>query len=197
MKNLKGTKTAENLLKSFAGESQARMRYTYYASVAKKEGFVQISNIFIETADNEKEHAKRFFKFLNEDTDLAGSALEITAAYPAGGMSTTVENLKAAAAGENEEWTELYPMFADIADEEGFADVAAVYRKIADVEKKHEARYNKLAQNIVDEKVFVKDEEVMWKCNNCGYIHTGLEAPKLCPACAHPQAYFEVFVETY
>lgn len=197
MKQLKGTKTAENLLKSFAGESQARMRYTYYASVAKKEGYVQIHNIFMETADNEKEHAKRFFKFLNEDPELAGKPLEITAAYPAGGMSTTVENLKMAAAGENEEWTELYPMFADQADEEGFRDIAAVYRFIADVEKKHEARYNALAKNIEDGKVFKKDAPVLWKCNNCGYIAEGDEAPQMCPACAHPQAHFEVFVETY
>ena len=197
MKNLKGTKTADNLLKSFAGESQARMRYNYYASAAKKEGYVQISNIFIETADNEKEHAKRFFKFLNEDPELAGTALEITAAYPAGGMSSTVENLKAAAAGENEEWTDLYPSFADTAAEEGFADIAVVYRKIADVEKKHEARYNVLAKNIEEGKVFKKDSAVMWKCNNCGYIFEGEEAPNLCPACAHPQGYFEVFVETY
>jgi len=197
LKNLKGTKTAENLLKSFAGESQARMRYNYYASTAKKEGYVQISNIFTETADNEKEHAKRFFKFLNEDPELAGTGLEITAAYPAGGMSATVDNLKAAAAGENEEWTDLYPSFANTADEEGFADIAAVYRKIAEVEKKHEARYNALAKNIEDGKVFKKDSVVMWKCNNCGYIFEGEEAPMLCPACAHPQAYFEVFVETY
>lgn len=197
MKNLKGTQTAENLLKSFAGESQARMRYNYYASAAKKEGYVQISNIFIETADNEKEHAKRFFKFLNEDPELAGTGLEITAAYPAGGMTTTVENLKAAAAGENEEWTELYPAFADTAEKEGFADIAAVYRMIADVEAKHEARYNALAKNIEEGKVFEKDEVVFWKCDNCGYIHEGTSAPKLCPACAHPQAYFEVFVATY
>lgn len=197
MKNLKGTKTAENLLKSFAGESQARMRYNYYASAAKKEGYVQISNIFTETADNEKEHAKRFFKFLNEDPELAGTPLEITAGYPAGGMITTVENLKMAAAGENEEWTDLYPSFADTADDEGFADIAMIYRKIADVEKKHEARYNALAKNIEEGKVFKKDSAVMWKCNNCGFIFEGEEAPKLCPACAHPQAYFEVFVETY
>lgn len=197
MRTLKGTKTADNLLKSFAGESQARMRYTYYASVAKKEGFLQIANIFIETADNEKEHAKRFFKFLNEDPELAGKPLEINAAYPAGGMSSTVENLKMAAAGENEEWTELYPTFADIADEEGFADIATVYRKIADVEKRHEARYNKLAKNIMGDEVFTKDKEVLWKCDNCGYIHEGLSAPVKCPACAHPQSYFELFVETY
>lgn len=197
MRTLKGTKTAENLLKSFAGESQARMRYTYYASVAKKEGYLQIANIFIETADNEKEHAKRFFKFLNEDIDLAGHPLEITAAYPAGGMSTTADNLKMAAAGENEEWTELYPQFADTAEAEGFDDIAMVYRKIAEVEQRHEARYNKLASNVNDEKVFAKDVTVMWKCDNCGYIHTGVTAPVKCPACAHPQSYFEVFVENY
>ncbi len=194
MKSLKGTKTAENLLKSFAGESQARMRYTYYASIAKKEGFVQISNIFTETADNEKEHAKRFFKFLNED--LKGEAVEIQAGYPIG-MGTTLENLKMAAAGEHEEWTELYPDFANVAEAEGFMEIATVYRKIAEVENKHEARYNKLAQNIMDDKVFKKDEEVLWKCNNCGYIQAGSEAPQKCPACAHPQAHFEVFAETY
>lgn len=197
MRTLKGTKTAENLLKSFAGESQARTRYTYYASQAKKEGFLQIANIFIETAENEKEHAKRFFKFLNEDPDLAGKPLEINAAYPAGGLASTVENLKMAAAGENEEWTDLYPHFADVAEEEGFADIAAVYRKIADVEKRHEARYNKLAANIIDEKVFSKESVVLWKCDNCGYIHEGTSAPVKCPACAHPQSYFELFVETY
>lgn len=197
MRTLKGTKTAENLLKSFAGESQARMRYTYYASVAKKEGYLQIANIFLETAENEKEHAKRFFKFLNEDPELAGKPLEINAAYPAGGMSSTMENLKMAAAGENEEWTDLYPSFADTAEAEGFDDIAMVYRKIADVEQRHEARYNKLASNIMNEKVFEKDEVVLWKCDNCGFIHEGASAPVKCPACAHPQSYFEVFVETY
>lgn len=197
MKKLKGTRTAENLLKSFAGESQARMRYTYYASAAKKEGFMQIANVFIETADNEKEHAKRFFKFLNEDPEIAGKPVEITAGYPAGGLSTTRKNLKMSAAGENEEWTELYPMFADIAEEEGFDDIAMVYRKIAEVEQKHEARFKALAKNIANETVFKKETEVLWKCNNCGYIHTGLEAPIKCPACAHPQSYFEMFVETY
>jgi rubrerythrin len=196
MKSLKGTKTAQNLLKAFAGESQARNRYTYYASIAKKEGYVQISNIFTETADNEKEHAKRFFKFLSADPELNGTALEITADFPIS-LGSTVENLKSAASGENEEWTELYPTFADIADEEGFAEIAAVYRKIADAEKRHETRFSKLAANIENGTVFKKDETVLWKCNNCGYIHEGMEAPKLCPACAHPQAHFEVFVETY
>ncbi|NLK97878.1 rubrerythrin [Defluviitalea saccharophila] len=196
MKSLKGTKTAENLLKSFAGESQARNRYTYYASIAKKEGYVQISNIFTETADNEKEHAKRFFKFLSADPELNGTALQITADYPIA-LGNTLENLKSAAAGENEEWTDLYPAFANVADEEGFPEIAAVYRKIADAEKRHETRFGKLAANIENGTVFKKDEVVLWKCNNCGYIHEGMEAPKLCPACAHPQAHFEVFVETY
>ncbi|KAE9634027.1 rubrerythrin family protein [Defluviitalea raffinosedens] len=196
MNSLKGTKTAENLLKSFAGESQARNRYTYYASIAKKEGYVQISNIFTETADNEKEHAKRFFKFLSADPELNGTALQITADYPIA-LGNTLENLKAAASGENEEWSDLYPAFADVAAEEGFPEIAAVYRKIADAEKRHETRFNKLAANIENGTVFKKDEVVLWKCNNCGYIHEGMEAPKLCPACAHPQAHFEVFVETY
>ena len=196
MKSLKGTRTAENLLKSFAGESQARNRYTYYASVAKKEGYVQIANIFTETADNEKEHAKRFFKFLSADPELNGTALQITADYPIA-LGNTLENLKAAASGENEEWSDLYPAFADIAAEEGFSEIAAVYRKIADAEKRHETRFNKLAANLENGTVFKKDEVVLWKCNNCGYIHEGMEAPKLCPACAHPQAHFEVFVETY
>ncbi|MBM7685844.1 rubrerythrin [Defluviitalea raffinosedens] len=196
MKSLKGTRTAENLLKSFAGESQARNRYTYYASVAKKEGYVQIANIFTETADNEKEHAKRFFKFLSADPELNGTALQITADYPIA-LGNTLENLKAAASGENEEWSDLYPAFADIAAEEGFSEIAAVYRKIADAEKRHETRFNKLAANLENGTVFKKDEVVLWKCNNCGYIHEGTEAPKLCPACAHPQSYFEVFVETY
>jgi rubrerythrin len=196
MKSLKGTRTAENLLKSFAGESQARNRYTYYASVAKKEGYVQIANIFTETADNEKEHAKRFFKFLSADPELNGTALQITADYPIA-LGNTLENLKAAASGENEEWSDLYPAFADVAAEEGFPEIAAVYRKIADAEKRHETRFNKLAANLENGTVFKKDEVVLWKCNNCGYIHEGTEAPKLCPACAHPQSYFEVFVETY
>lgn len=194
MKSLKGTRTAENLMKAFAGESQARNRYTYYSSVAKKEGYVQISSLFLETADNEKEHAKRFFKFLNEE--LNGEVVEITATFPVG-LGDTKANLLAAAAGENEEWTELYPEFADIADEEGFPKVAAVFRKIAEVEKHHEARYRKLAENIENGMVFKKNEVVQWKCNNCGYIHTGEEAVQLCPACAHPQAYFEILAENY
>lgn len=194
MKSLKGTRTAENLMKAFAGESQARTRYTYYASQAKKEGYVQISNIFMETAENEKEHAKRFFKFLNES--LCGQAVEINAAYPVA-LGDTKVNLKAAAEGENEEWTDLYPAFADVADEEGFPQIAHVFREIAEVEERHEARYRKLLSNIENNKVFEKDEEVEWKCNNCGYIHKGKSAPQACPACAHPMGYFEVFKETY
>ncbi len=194
MKSLKGTKTAENLMKSFAGESQARTRYTYYASEARKEGYVQIHNIFMETAENEKEHAKRFFKFLNED--FCGEAIEINADYPVT-LGDTKTNLKAAAAGENEEWTELYPKFADIAEEEGFSEIAYVWREIAEVEERHEIRFKKLLENIENNKVFEKDEEVEWKCNNCGYIHKGKSAPEKCPACAHPRGYFEVFVETY
>ncbi len=196
MKSLKGTKTAENLLKSFAGESQARNRYTYYASIAKKEGYVQMGEIFTETADNEKEHAKRFFKFL-ADSDLNGEAVVIKdAGYPVF-LGDTKRNLLAAAAGENEEWTTLYPNFADVAEDEGFSDIAFVYRKIAEVEKRHEARYRKLAKNIEDGIVFEKNKTVLWKCTNCGYIHEGTSAPEFCPACAHPKAYFEIFTENY
>jgi rubrerythrin len=194
MKSLKGTKTAENLMKAFAGESQARNRYSYYASVAKKEGYIQISNLFTETADNEKEHAKRFFKLLNES--ICGDMVEITATFPVG-LGDTKANLKAAADGENEEWTELYPQFADIADQEGFPAVAVAFRKIAEVEKHHEARYRKLLNNIDNGATFKKDSVVEWKCNNCGYLHNGDSAPQTCPACIHPQGYFEVFVETY
>ncbi len=193
-KSLKGTKTAENLMKSFAGESQARTRYTYYASQAKKEGYVQISNIFLETAENETGHAKRFFKFLNES--LMGEAVEISAEFPVG-LGDTKFNLIAAADGENEEWTELYPKFADIAEEEGFPEIAYVWREIAEAEERHEIRYRKLVANIENNKVFEKDMEVEWKCNNCGYIHKGKSAPERCPACDHPQAHFEVFHETY
>jgi rubrerythrin len=194
MKSLKGTRTAENLMKAFAGESQARNRYTYYASAAKKEGYVQIANLFIETAENEKEHAKRFFKFLNES--LSGEMVEINASFPVG-LGDTKANLLWAANGENEEWTDLYPAFADIAEEEGFQSVAIAFRKIAEVEKHHEARYRKLLVNLENEIMFKKDIEVQWKCNNCGYIHLGESAPQVCPACLHPQGYFEVFVETY
>ena len=196
MINLKGTKTAENLLKSFAGESQARNRYTFYASIAKKEGYVQIQNIFTETAGNEKEHAERFFKFL-ANSDLNGDAVVINdAGYPVF-LGDTKGNLLAAAAGENEEWTTLYPQFAKDAQEEGFSDIAFVYTKISEVEKKHEERYRKLAKNIEDGTVFTKNEKTLWKCTNCGYIFEGKGAPELCPACAHPKAYFEILAENY
>jgi rubrerythrin len=197
MKALKGTKTAENLLKSFAGESQARNRYTFYASVADKEGFKQIKNIFVETADNEKEHAKRFYKFLLEGLEgELPATIEITAGYPVA-QGKTLDNLKAAANGENEEWSELYPAFAKVAEEEGFPEIAVVFREIAEVEERHEIRYNKLAANVAAGKVFQKDTEILWKCGNCGYVHKGYGAPDKCPACAHPQAFFEVFVENY
>ncbi|NLM36406.1 MAG: rubrerythrin family protein [Clostridiales bacterium] len=194
MKSLKGTKTAENLMKAFAGECQARTRYTYYASVAKKEGYVQISNIFTETAENEKEHAKRFFKFLNED--MPGEMVEINASYPVA-LGDTKANLAAAANGENEEWADLYPEFAKVAEEEGFPAVAVAFRKIAEVEKHHEERYRKLLENIENEKVFKKDSVVQWKCNNCGYIFTGEAAPEKCPACLHPKSYFEVLADNF
>jgi len=197
MNNLKGTKTAENLLKAFAGESQARNRYTYYASVADKEDFKQIKNIFIETADNEKEHAKMFYKALLEGfKDELPAVVDITASYPIA-QGNTLDNLKAAAAGENEEWTELYPTFAKVAKEEGFPEIAVTFNMIASVEKKHELRYAKLAENIINGKVFSKDSSVSWKCGNCGYITNGTGAPELCPACKHTKAHFEVFVETY
>lgn len=192
--NLKGTKTAQNLMTAFAGESQARMRYTYYASQAKKDGYVQISNIFTETADNEKEHAKRLYKFLRED--LEGEAIEINWAYPVN-FSDTASNLLAAAEGEHEEFVSMYPTFADVAEEEGFEEIAYVFREIAEVEDRHERRFRKLLANIEENKVFEKEEVVEWKCNNCGYIHTGKTAPLRCPACDHEQKYFEVFKETY
>jgi rubrerythrin len=186
MKSLKGTKTEQNLLKAFAGESQARMRYNYFAKQAKKEGLEQIAAIFEETALNEKEHAKRFFKFLE------GGMVEITASYPAGVIGNTMENLKAAAEGENEEWTELYPAFADTAEEEGFKTVAAAFRLIAEVEKAHEERYMKLYNNLENGLVFEREGVIVWKCRNCGYLHEGKKAPKTCPACLHPQSYFEI-----
>lgn len=194
MKSLRDSRTAENLLKAFAGESQARNRYTYYASTAKKEGYVQISNLFIETADNEKEHAKRFFKFLKED--FQQEALDITASFPIA-LGDTKLNLAAAASGENEEWTDLYPEFAKVAEEEGYPEVASVFKNIAIVEKHHEERFKKLLANIENHKVFEKDEEVTWKCDNCGYIHKGKKAVEVCPACAHPQAYFEVLCDNF
>lgn len=191
MATLKGTKTEQNLLKSFAGESQARNRYTFFASVAKKEGFEQISAIFMETAEQEKEHAKKFFKYLE------GGMVEITASFPAGVIGTTAENLKAAAEGENEEWTLLYPEFAKIAEEEGFKEIANTFKRISLVEAEHEARYMKLYENVVNGKVFEKEEETVWQCRNCGFVHKGKKAPKECPACAHPQAYFEVKKNNY
>ena len=190
-KSVKGTQTEKNLLTSFAGESQARMRYTYFASVAKKEGYEQIAAIFTETADQEKEHAKRMFKWLE------GGMVEITASYPAGVIGTTAENLKAAAAGENEEWTADYPHFADVADKEGFPAIAAMYRNIAIAEKAHEERYLAFLNNIENDTVFKKEGETVWQCRNCGFVHEGTEAPKACPACLHPQAYFEVKKTNY
>ena len=195
MKSLKGTKTAENLLKAFAGESQARNRYTYYASVARKEGYVQISNIYLEPADHEKEHAKRFFKFFYES--LNGVMVEINnASYPVA-LGDTKANLLAAAQGENEEWSSLYPEFARVADEEGFPQIAEVFRRVSVGEKFLVERYRKLLDNIENDKVFKKDTVIKWKCGNCGYIHEGDSAPNLCPACAHPQAHFEVLTEPY
>lgn len=191
MANLKGTKTEKNLLASFAGESQARNRYTYFASQAKKEGYEQISFIFSDTADNEKEHAKRFFKFLQ------GGDVEITATYPAGVIGSTADNLDEAAAGENLEHTTLYPEFARIADEEGFPEIADAFRHIAAVEKEHETRYRKLLANVAGGAVFKKEKPVKWRCRNCGYVHEGSEAPVECPACVHPQAYYEVLAENY
>ncbi len=191
MKSIKGTKTEQNLLKAFAGESQARMRYDYFAKQAKKEGLEQIAAIFTETADNEKEHAKRFFKFLE------GGPVEITATYPAGIIGTTLENLKAAADGENEEWTMIYQDFAKVAEEEGFKEVAIAFKMIATVEKAHENRYRTLYDNLENGKVFAKDGKMTWKCRNCGYLHEGEKAPEMCPACLHPQAHFEIKEANY
>jgi len=191
MANLKGTKTEKNLLASFAGESQARNRYTYFASAAKKAGFEQIAAIFLETAGNEKEHAKRFFKFLK------GGDVEITASYPAGVIEDTAANLEASAVGENLEWTKIYKEGEEIARKEGFGEIASVFKEIAEVEEQHEIRYRKLLKNLKEGKVFKKDTVVRWKCRNCGYIHEGKEAPKECPACAHPQSYYELFCGNY
>jgi rubrerythrin len=190
-KELKGSKTEKNLLGAFAGESQARNRYTYFASKAKKEGFEQIRQIFEETANQEKEHAKRFFQFLE------GGEVQIQAAFPAGVIGTTAENLKAAAAGENMEWTKLYPGFAKVAREEGHDVAAAVWEAVCVAEKQHEKRYNDLAANLKAGKVFKKDKKVVWRCINCGYLYEGPEAPKACPACAHPQAYYELLGENW
>ncbi len=189
--SIKGTKTEKNLLTAFAGESQARNRYTYFASQAKKEGYVQIAAIFQETADQEKEHAKRLFKFLE------GGEVEISASFPAGVIGSTLENLKAAAEGEHYEHETMYPEFAKVAREEGFEEIAAVFEAIAVAEKQHEKRYKDLAANIEAGKVFKRDEEVVWRCRNCGYVHKGTEPPETCPACAHPKAYFELLGENW
>ncbi len=191
MKSVKGTKTEKNLLAAFAGESQARTRYTFFASAAKKEGYEQISAIFTETAENEKEHAKRFFSYLE------GGDVEITATFPAGVIGKTADNLRAAAGGENHEHTVLYPQAAKVAEEEGFPDIAFLFRKVASVEMHHEKRYLELMKNILDKKVFKKDTKVQWKCRNCGYIHEGAEAPETCPTCAHPKAYFELLCDNF
>jgi len=190
-KSIKGTKTEKNVLASFAGESQARNRYTYFASAARKEGFEQIANIFTETADNEKEHAKIFFKYLD------GGDAEITASYPAGIIGDTKANLEAAAAGENLEWTTLYADFSKIAAEEGFSEISRSFAEIAKVEKFHESRYRKLINNVASKEVFKKKTPVKWHCINCGYIHEGTEAPKECPSCKHPQSYYELLAENY
>jgi len=191
MASLKGSKTEKNLLASFAGESQARNRYTYFASKAKKEGYVQIADVFEETANQEKEHAKRFFKFLE------GGEVDIQASFPAGVIGSTLENLKASADGENHEHTSLYPEFAKVAREEGFEAIAMVFEAISVAEKQHENRFNQLAKNIEEGKVFKKDTSVTWRCRNCGYTHEGTNAVEACPACAHPQAYFEILGENY
>ncbi len=191
MGNLKGTQTEKNLLGAFAGESQARNRYTYFASQAKKDGYVQISTIFEETANQEKEHAKRFFKFLE------GGDLEIQAAFPAGVIGSTLDNLKASAAGEKHEHTELYPGFAKTAREEGFEEIAKVFEAISVAEKQHEKRYNDLAANIEAGRVFKREDKVVWRCRNCGYLHQGNEAIDVCPACVHPQAHFELLGENW
>ncbi|MBN2418744.1 MAG: rubrerythrin family protein [Deltaproteobacteria bacterium] len=191
MASLKGTRTEKNLLISFAGESQARNRYTYFAGQAKKDGYEQMAFIFEETANQEKEHAKRLFKFLE------GGDVEITAAFPAGVIGNTLDNLKAAAAGEKHEHTEMYPEFAQIADEEGFKEIATVFRNIAVAEKQHEKRYNDLIANIENNKVFRREKEVVWRCRNCGFLYTGTDAPEECPACAHPRAHFELLGENY
>jgi rubrerythrin len=190
-KEVKGSETEKNLLKAFAGESQARNRYTYFAGVAKKAGFEQISAIFLETADNEREHAKVFFKYLQ------GGMATIEASYPAGMISDTAKNLLEAANGEKLEWSALYPEFEKTARKEGFAEIADSFKQIAEVEEQHEKRYRKLLENVKNKSVFKKDKIVKWKCRNCGYVHEGKEAPKQCPACKHPQAYYEILCENY
>jgi len=190
---LKRSETEKNLLKSFAGESQARNRYTYFASVARKEGFRQIEEIFQETADNEKEHAEIFFKYL----EPINEKVEITAEYPTRKIGTTKENLLAAAEGEKEEWGTLYPKFEKIAEKEGFKEIATSFKEIAEVEEQHEKRYRKLLENVKNKSVFKKPKIVKWKCKNCGYVHEGPEAPQVCPACKHKQEYYEVLAENY
>lgn len=190
-RSVKGTETEKNLLRAFAGESQARMRYTYFASQAKKEGYEQIAGVFEETADQEKEHAKRFFKFLE------GGMLHIDGTFPAGVIGTTEENLRAAAGGEHEEWSELYPAWADIAEKEGFTAIATVFRNIATAEEQHEKRYLQLLERLQTNGYFKRGEAIEWQCRNCGYVHEGSEAPDTCPACAHPQAYFEPMKHNY
>ncbi len=190
-KNLKGTQTEKNLLIAFAGESQARNRYTYFAGAARKEGLVQIADIFEETANQEKEHAKRFFKFLE------GGDVQITETFPAGIISTTLDNLRAAAAGEEHEWTEMYPNFAQVARDEGFDQIAAAFDAISIAEKQHGKRYKDLADNLEAGKVFKKNGKVVWRCRNCGYLHEADEAPEICPACLHPQAHFELLAENW
>ncbi len=189
--SIKGSKTEQNLLKSFAGESQARNRYEFFASVARKEGFEQIANIFQETALQEKEHAKRFFKFLE------GGMTEITASYPAGKIGSTKENLKAAAEGEHEEWADLYPHFAEVAKAEGFLEVATAYKMIAKVEAEHERKYLKLLQNVSEDKVFMKEGKVWWKCINCGYVYESVKALETCPACLHPKSFMQIREENF
>ena len=192
MASLKGSKTEENLLKAFAGESQARNRYTFYAKAAQKDGYEQIAAIFLQTAEHERQHAKRYFKHLE------GGVVEITAAYPAGPLEgTTAEHLAAAAAGEHEEWTDLYPAFAAVAEAEGFKDVATSFRMVAKAEAMHEERYRRLLDNVEKSTVFEKPEKVRWVCRKCGLVHEGPKAPKVCPTCMHPQSYFEVFAENY
>jgi len=191
MPSIKGTRTEKNLLAAFAGEAQARNRYTFFASVARKEGYEQIAWIFEDTAANEKEHAEMFFK------QLEGGDVEITAGYPAGVIGNTAENLAAAAAGENLEWTTLYQDFAATAKQEGFSRIAAIFTEIAEVEEQHEARYLRLLDNVKNGKVFERDTVVKWRCRNCGYVHEGKSAPKVCPACQHPQAYYELLAENY
>ncbi len=191
LKSIKGTQTEKALLASFAGECQARTRYTFFASKAKKEGYEQIAAIFLETADNEKEHAQVFFEYLK------GGEVEITASYPAGIIGTTAENLLAAAEGEKMEWGTLYPNFAELAEKEGFPEVAGSFKEIGEVEEYHERRYRKLLDNVNKGRVFKRDKPVKWKCRNCGYVHEGPEAPKVCPACQHPQSYYELWVENY